>query len=309
MRQNQWIDAKVYALLTRKELPKGCDTFTLVAVYASLLHNRNNSHCYVPFKNKSNNKTTSGYRLLARENKISLNTLKKYVPLLMEESICYFTKGGGFFMVGAKTLAEQYNNKKNKKVCIHIYDSLVDIKTSVMAVPIMTNIIVSQTKSIDKKLTLSKTKMALKKNYNVSLKQFKKLEKAIEAGYDFSSVQNNTILSVNGLERILESVGNGSYDGKYWKKKLVENGYLTFRRRFKSLSSKTMSYQEYLKHKPYFEGHITYTNGRICKEVVSEVSPTVNYNGIDYNPYNSKYMNSILNKSKNRGGEVVTSCQ
>src|SRR5690606_22143865 len=116
----------------KKGSDNGVNPYTLIGIYATLLHKRNASHCYKTIKNKSNGKITKGYRLLARESGFSLTALKKYVPLLIEEGLCDFTINGGFFMVGANKINKIY--KTNKKVCIKVGGSLTDLKTSVMSV-------------------------------------------------------------------------------------------------------------------------------------------------------------------------------
>jgi hypothetical protein len=276
-----WLDSKVYAVLLNKV---GVNPYTLIAVYSKLLYHRNKESHYEPVK-RSNNKTTTGYRMLTLTTCISLTALKKYVPVLIEEGLCRFTEDGGFHLNGHLKNEKIYKNQKRKKVLINLEGSLSQIKTSVKSVIIISNILKKQTRAIEHKIALSKAKKAKLKGY-ATLKQIKKLEKSKD---DSNSVTRQTVLSNGGVKRILEYK---SVSGRYWKQKMIKEGYILSRRRFKSLHSKTISYKEYCNSKPYFECPTTYKNGRICRELTPEVMVLKN------NPNNIHYYNSdlIVNK-------------
>jgi len=284
--KNQWINSKVYPALLKMGVDKNVDGDALVAVYAILLNKRNASHCYIPIKNESNRKVTEGYRLLSKVTGLSLTTINKYVPILEEMGLCYAVKGAdgsfrSYFMLGIKKIEELYakdSKNKKKKVCIKVGGSLSDVKTSSMSVRIMSNIVKEQPRAIEKKKTLSKIKWAIsQKNRLVSKKDLDKLKKAEEEGLNFKKVQKITILSNKGFERLLTNDSEKGVSGKYWKKKLIENDYIISRRRFNSVWSQKMTYNQFLSCKKTFTdlyGHVTYRNGRVCTEQACEVMPS-----------------------------------
>jgi hypothetical protein len=293
--QLQWIDSKVYSkLLNNTEV----DPYALISIYAKLLKGRNKIHYYAPVKN-SNNKVSRGYRLLTKEVDISLTALKKYIPHLIKLDLCRFTDSGGFHLNGSTKNQKQFKNHKKKKVPIDVSGTLSQTKTSAKSIIIISNVLTSQPRAIEKKLTLHKRLKAREMGF-ATLKEIKSLKKAEKNGLN-KKVTQQTILSNEGIKRLLSQ--NKPISKQYWKKKLIKEGYLLFRRRFLPLQDKTMSYREYLLHKPYTEGNATYKNGRLVRELTSEVIVVKN-NFTKIHSYNSDLMVSKLDSLKGS----ITSC-
>lgn len=296
----QWIDSKVYGRLVSSE---GASAYGTLAVYATLLRNRNMGHCYVPIKNISNNKITKSYRLLSKETGISYGVIKHHTDILISMGLCYFTKSGGLFMLGKDAVAKKEENKSKKRLGIRIGETFCETKLSVRAVMVVTHI-GDQKSVIDKKAALMKLKKALDNNLPLSSKQLRMRKNLIKSGgsLEVENLVQITVLSNEGFSSVLqmdtEDRKNNISKGNYWKKKLVQGDYIRCRRRYRSVWGKTMGYEEFLRHKPYFTakyGFVTYKNGRIVKPVVSEIGKFQEFTESYINKYNSSIYNTMYN--------------
>jgi hypothetical protein len=306
----QWIDSKLLDIFLQKY---GEDAYGLLATYSILLKNRNNGHCYVPIIH-SNNKKSVKYRLLSNETGVSYNVLKRNVDTLISEGLCYFTKSGGFFMLGKDSVNTLTKNKNKKRIGIKIGKTLCETKLSVRAVMVLSNIKTQQRK-IDSKVALRKLKMALDNNRPLSRKQLQKRKYLEKNGIslEVKNLVQITTLSNNGFAKVLYSKGkehkNNISKGNYWKEKLIEGNFIRCRRRYKTLWDKSISYQEYLKHKPYFEktyGYVTYKNGRVVQHIISEIGKYENTTISYYNEYNTTIYNNLYNTKENNSVELNT---
>lgn len=276
-----------------------------VSVYILLLKNRNKGHSYVPIKN-NNNKLTKGYRLLSKETGISLNTLKTYVPSLIEMGLCHFTDSGGFFMLGREKVQEKYNNWRKKTVPIRLGETYLKTASNVRAALIIAKIF-RQQKVIDYKVTLNKALKAAQKGIPLNKQQHDMILRASKRkDLDLENLGKveNTVISNISIARHLSGakdykVQNEVSKGSYWRSNLQKEGFILSRRRYKSVWSKKVSYLQYMSMRSFFYekyGFVTYKNGRVVKPIVSEVgvvsdniSTNISYNTIYYiNIYNNK---------------------
>ena len=277
-----------------------------------LLKGRDGYHRYSPIKN-SNNKVTKGKRLLKLQSNISLTSLEKHLPTLLDLDLCHFDKDGGFFMVGSKKINQQF--KSYKKIPITVGKNLRETKGNVNAVLIIANLY-RQTSQIDKKITLNKAYKQEKKGLPLNSRQAYLLKKARQnknINLDSLNKVENLVLSNKGISNLItgllrDSNKNSVSHGGYWRKVLEKRGFILSRRRYKTIWSEKISYQRFLEMRSYFKsihGFVTYKNGRVVKPIVSEVlSPNVDY--INTTLYNTSILNSIY--SRKLGVEGHTSC-
>lgn len=249
------------------------ESFELATCYTMLLKGRDGNHRYEPYKN-SNNKLTSGYRLLQKQSKVSYTALKKYVPRLIELNLCSFDQDGGFSMMGLLKVQQKMNNKKGKVIPVLINKNLRATVSSVKAVVILANLWRQQNKIVKNKtlfkaIKASETRKLSKAEYSV-LKNAVKKGTCIE---NFKMVEK-TVLSNMRIALLLRGELNNSSvaTGSYWRKKLANAGYIQSTRRFESVYDGYVTYKQYRAYKLQLEeiyGFVTYFRGRIMRPLSS----------------------------------------
>lgn len=279
----QYVDAKVLGTLI--QLP-GHNGQGLSAVYATLLATRNAIHCHSFYKN-SNNKRTSGYRLLAKNSGLSINTLKKYVPDLIELGLCRFTDNGSLLMTGKKKLS-----KKKKFVKVIIGRNLAETKNYVNGIIICGNIR-NQRTLIDKKITLSIILCKLAKDIPLTKKECRLYKNAVKNGginlHDLKKVENTVLSNSRISDLITHNLSQSPSLGTYYRKKFVENGQILSRRRFKRVVDHKMSWEHFISiRKSLYDnyGFVTYRKGYVVQPIASEVAIPYDISS----RYNSRYI-------------------
>lgn len=305
LKREQWIDSRLCGFL----LEEDPDANKILAVYASLLKYRTQGHCY----NSSHG--LRGYKLLSRQTAISENTLRDVIPTLIGMGLAYFTKDGGFFMLGRKKVNKLFNNRKGKMVPVTVGKSFCETKGNVNAIKLISNIN-RQQRMIDKKVTLNKALKVLEKGKTCSNKDAQLILRTHKQGkIDLGNLKKveNTILSNQRIaELITDDCGKDKQQkvayGKFWKKTLEKRGIILTRRRFETLWDKKMSYNEYLRHKRFFQeeyGYVTFRQGRIVRPIASEIGAVFKTPSLSYNT--SIYITKYNNINKETVGEVSTS--
>lgn len=249
------------------------ESFELATCYTMLLNARNGNHRYEPFKN-SNNKTTSGYRLLSKRSNVSYSALKKYVPRLVELNLCRFDSDGGFFMCGLSTVQKQSQNKVGKVVPVKINKNLRATVANVKAVVIIANLWRQQNKIV-KNQTLYKAIKA-SKTRKLSKPEYLAIKNAVRKGIcieEFKMVEK-TVLSNIRIALLLRGTLNSSSVsvGSYWRKKLVNAEYISSNRRFEDVYDHRVTYAQYCAYKPQLQeiyGFVTYFRGKIVRPLAS----------------------------------------
>lgn len=248
------------------------DGHGLAAVYATLLKTRNRGHCFAYEQNHSNNKYTKGYRLLAKYSGLSINSLKKYVPRLIEMGLCRFTDNGSFLMKGRKALGAR------KAIKIEIGNNLSSTKTWVKGIPVLANIR-SQRSMKDKKVTLKIIISKVRKNIPLTkreLKIYKAAEKNPRIDLENLNKVENTVLSNKRIAELVSYNESQSPSlGTYYRKKFHQSGQMISRRRFKRVVDHKMSYKEFMNIRSSLYdnyGFVTYRKGYVVKPLVSEVA-------------------------------------
>jgi len=249
------INSKLYYDLFQKG---GCN---LVAVYCILKQSRQGIKYYA-YKS-SNNKTVSGYGLLKAKTNLSLNTIKKYVPILIDMGLCSIDKNGDFNVLGGEKTKILYNCEKI--VPIKIGKNLTETKHNAYMVILNSNLR-SQEIQISRKKHLSE----LKGKAKYSSKAYRELQRRLKASGEQSPLTDNVILSNKGFSN-LKSGQENKAEGFYQKKVLISMGLISSERRFKRI--KKVSYEEYIllrnnKSIPYT---YKYNNNYIIEELVSKI--------------------------------------
>lgn len=253
--------------------------YSLIAVYSELKAFRNRPERYIPIFHPSNNKTSSGYSLLKMCTGISMNTLKKTVPQLIELNLGYFDVTGGFFLHG--------NNKtrlsaRKKMVPIKIGKNFTNTRLSAKFVIVSSN--------LRRQEILWKRKETLRELFKVEAFQQRTLNKkereiVKRAHLDGITLSNmnmvkKSILSnrklyelVNGYQNKNEDSWKGS--GNYLKKRFRSVGWISTRRRFKDLFGRYVPFQEYLTWKAAAGKageRISWRKGRVVLELCNEIT-------------------------------------
>jgi hypothetical protein len=99
------ISSKLYFDLYQKGGDK------LIAVYVILKTSRNGEIKYYSHKSK-NNKFVGGFSLLRSKTNLTLHSIKKYVPILIDMGLCFIDKNGDFVMIGNEKIKDLYNSRK-----------------------------------------------------------------------------------------------------------------------------------------------------------------------------------------------------
>lgn len=239
----------------------------LIAVYAILKTSRNGEIKYYSYTAK-NNKFIGGYSLLRAKTNLTLHTIEKYVPTLMEMGLCFIDNNGDFVMLGNEKVKELYNNRK--LVPIVIGKNITETAYNVVSVRLF-SAEKQQLKQIEVKQNRSEL---LKQASNPSNpKLYKKAKRALKKyeGVDLTVI-DKTVLSNQGFAVLKDGTVNNKSKGAYWKKVLKRNGVVKTNRRFEPICE--MPYAEYLqiKNSGYKAKKHTFNNGFLSEELVSSFS-------------------------------------
>jgi hypothetical protein len=237
----------------------------LISVYATLKAFKNGNIKYYAYTSK-NNKFVSGYGLLRNKTNISLPTLKKYVPILIDMGLCSFHSNGDFVMLGGEKVKELYNSYK--MIPIKIGENIIKTQYNCLSVKCHSEqrqqltMISKKTHRRDllKQLSNPTSLKGLKSAKRVEAKFGKKIE-----------IIDNVVMSNQGFAFLKDGTENNKSKGSYWKSRLVKNGIIKSTRRYEL--GKKMSYGAYLEYKKlFFYKGMTYSNGRLAEELVSGFS-------------------------------------
>lgn len=260
------INSKLYFSLYNIGIEKNVDGDKLIAVYSILKKKSEHHSKYYSFVSK-NNKKVSGYSLLRNKTNISLHTLNKYVPLLIELGICFFDVNGNFILLGTDKLKENFKSKKilpivlEKNVIKTAYNSYyVRIHSSAK----------KQEKQIEKKHI--QRELLKRKDNPRSLKELRQIKKILKKGKLDGYFIDKCVLSVNGFSFLKSNEDNNKSKGSYWKSKMLKLKLISTKRRFETINK--MSFNEYknLKNNSVFKNNVKFLNGLVVKELVSELN-------------------------------------
>jgi pimeloyl-CoA synthetase len=238
----------------------------LVAVYSTLKFYKNGECKYYAYKAK-NNKYVSGYALLRAKTNLSLSTLKKYVPILIDKGLCSFHSNGDFIMLGGNKVKELYNSFK--MIPIKIGVKLMFTELNCLKVKLISSER-QQQKEIIKKQNQSELLSQLYNPKSWALyKKAVKLNKRLQSKTkDNSYFIDKTVLSNQGYALLSCGEMNNKSKGAYIKAKLKKQGIITSTRRFSNGTK--MSFEQYtVLRKNSCSNKLFYRNGMAVVELVS----------------------------------------
>lgn len=235
----------------------------LIAVFSILKSSRNGKIKYYSYTAR-NNKKVSGYSLLRKETCLSLHTLKKYVPMLMDLGLCEFHTNGDFSVLGNRILKKIYNTKL---VPITIGKNFTDTQYNSFSVRLHSSE-KSQRIMISKKQ--HRRELIFKLENPRTMKEYKASKNVLKRYGRDISVTDNVVLSNQGYSKLKGKDGSKS-SGSYYKSKLVEKGIVHSSRKYKLVEK--MSYAEYLQFKKYNAyGFYTYLRGCLAIEQIATMT-------------------------------------
>lgn len=238
----------------------------LIALYSILKMSRQGEIKYYSYKAK-NNKDVSGYALLRAKTGVSLSTLKKYVPLLIELNLCYFDKNGDFVLRGNKKLKDQYGMKL---IPIVIGKNLIETSYNVISVRIF-----SKERQQKRRIRIKRTRseLLMQADNPKTLKGYKKIKRLLKRDAKVEEYNEKIVLSLEGFSVLKDGDRDNKSRGFYWKNKLKQKGLVKTTRNFEKIEE--MSRGEYLLMREYGElsrKHI-YRKGFVVYETTSSFEP------------------------------------
>lgn len=255
------ISSKLYFDLFERE---GSDK--LIAVFSILKASRTTDK-YYSYTSK-NNKFVGGYSLLRAKTILTLHTIQKYVPTLIDMGLISIGDNGDVYVMGGEKIKTLYSSRK--LVPIIIGKNLNDTADNSLSVRLHAERD-EQQRQINKKQYRSEL---LKQASNpTNYKLYKKAQRLLKKlGDEKITIVDTVVLSNQGYALLK----NGSEDkksmGGYWKSKLVKKGVIKSERRFKKIQK--MSFAEYLNYKSYYPANkAVYKGGFLCEEQIASLSP------------------------------------
>lgn len=223
----------------------GVDTDKLCSVFIFLRGSKNGKRRYSP------NGKLKHFGLLKLETNLSRHCIETYVPKLIELGLITLNSDGGVSVISTTRSFRLFGADCSRQILIPIQMCQSYIKTSIQVgfVRVKTNI-KNQQKQIDKKETqkkLLKKYVYQSKNMQLNILTKKELGASKKIIARFGSVDG--FLSMYCEETILSQQGftnlNKNTDGRYFKKQLVDNGFIESQIRTETLIP-NISYKKYL---------------------------------------------------------------
>lgn len=235
----------------------------LIAVY-SILKTSRESDKYYSYTAK-NNKFVGGYSLLRAKTTLTLHSIEKFVPMLIDMEICRINNNGDFYILGGEKTKELYSSRK--LVPIKIGKNLNDTADNAMSVRVF-SAKHQQERQIVKKQNRSELLSQL--SNPLLYKKAKRLLKKLD-GKEIT-ILDEVVLSNQGYAYLKNGTEDNKSMGCYWKQKLVKKGIVKSERRY--TKKQKMSFVEYITFKNnYPHNKAVYRNGFLCKEEIATLNP------------------------------------
>ena len=249
------INSKLYSHL----LDEGNDS--LIAVYAIL---RFCKHGAIKYYNEDK---LTGYKLLHNKTKLSLTTLKKYIPELIKLGLCTFDKHNQLVLTGTNKINKLYKSKKLVPIEIGTFK-----QTKLFSFRVRIFKMEQQQKNrIDRKDRLTNIIEKKKNNRFLSKSQFAQFKAMKDLDWEYyysNNFEANTVLSNQGYSKLKEG---GVTSGAYWKKQLVSAGIIKTKRNIKIVRKCTKAEYQLIKK---LDRRYSYYNGKLYKEFPSLFTTT-----------------------------------
>lgn len=266
---------RVPSILYRELYVAGGDQ--LIAVYALLKYAKSKNSSFSGFKSytSKNNKLVGGFGVIRKNTKLSLSVIQKFVPMLVELKICHFEKDGSFVMLGNNRVKKMFSPKKGevKLVPILIGKNFIDTQYNSSFVRLHsehrkqgTMISVKETR---RHLIKQFLRLKREKDAYMPYGKAKRAEKLIKKYGKNIEIVKVRLMSNSGFAFLKHEVSNKPALGAYYKRKFIEKGMVTAKRRFRKLDK--MSFGQYQKMKDFHPTpeKLTYMKGRAWLRLTS----------------------------------------
>lgn len=263
------IPSKIYYQLFEIAEKNSLDPDKVLGCYAIIKTSRKKEK-FLSYTAK-NNKFVGGYSLLRKKTNISLNTLKKYVPSIVEAGLIRFEKNGDIRIIGNNKLKTE--NKNYKLVPIQILGNLSRTAKSSLNVRLHSS--ARQQKYLISKKSHQR-ELIMQASNPRSQKRLKKAQALIKKhGEKGIEVIDKVVLSNQGYCMLKFGESDNKSKGHYWKTTMKNLGFIETKRRFKKI--KKMSFGEYKVFKQHCDeltrNRFTYFRGHLSEELISEMKP------------------------------------
>lgn len=227
------------------------DSDKLCAVFIHLRGSKNGERRYKPQGKLKH------FGLLVKETKLSRHAIETYTPILIKLGVVSLNKDGGVSVMGFDTSFKLLKTNETKKIYIPIQMQKSWLKTMIGVGYVRTK---SNIKHQNKQIDIKETQKKLLKKYvyqtnnpTINILNRKEKSSAEKLVVRYGSVNEflstyceETILSHNGFAKL-----NKSKDGRYFKKQLVDCGFIESKIRTEKLSNQ-ISYKKYISLKSVF---------------------------------------------------------
>lgn len=236
----------------------------LISTYCILKSNPDAFSTYYSFKS-GNNKEVSGFNILRSKTNLTLHTLKKYVPILIDMGLCYFNHIGNFVLIGNNKTNTLYNSKKI--IPIKIGKNLTDTAYNCISIRIH-SAQKQQQKQIIKKQNQKEllSQVANPKN-SKSYRQAVKLKKQLN-GLEIE-ITDKTVLSNKGYAVIKDGTTDNKSKGSYWKNVLKNKGIVETKRQYKKIRKISIEEFNSLKNNGLISSNLSFYRGYLVEELIS----------------------------------------
>lgn len=261
------INAKLYSEI--QSLPH-IDSDKLVAVFCILKSFRAKDSRYKP-KGKLKH-----YGLLKAQTNLSLNSLKKYVPYLIELGVVNFSKDGGVHILGKRKINRLYTIHKTKREKSSIVLEGNNLKEFTLSSYFFK--VKSKERRIKKAIDRTNIWQQRYKRYNkgyiLSTTELKCVKRLIRQGITLENLQDShkkVVLSNEGFYYLRNEISDKKSCGAYWKNKLIKAKKIEVKQNFKKLQKATKNAYFMCREVSHFQvrNKLRYINGYICEQLPS----------------------------------------
>lgn len=241
----------------------------LIAVYSCLRFYKGGAIKYY------NEGKLSGYKLLHEKTKLSLTTLKRYIPQLIELGLCRFDKHNQLVLLGTNKINKLYKKGRTKFVPLEI-GSYKETKLCSFRVRVF-KAEQQQKKRTDRRYEQINIIERRKNNRFLSKSQmamFKAMTDLDWKYYNSDDLNANTVLSNQGFSKLKAGNTKSKGSGQYWKKMLVSAGIIKTQRNIKVIRKCTKAEYQLIKQ---LDRSYSYYNGKLYKEYPSKFTTTEFY--------------------------------
>ena len=210
-----------------------------------------------------------GYNLLHAKTKLSITTLKRYVPQLEQLGLCAFDKHKQLSLLGTNKINTLYKKGKLKFVPIQI-GSYKETKLFSFRVRIL-NMEQNQKNTIDTKSHRINIIAKFQKRQYLTKLEFKQFKNFKDKNLSEDDLNDKVVLSIQGYYKLKSGKPNRNNNGQFWKAKLQKAGIIKTRRVQELIKKCNKEEFEILNN---YDRALFYYKGAVYRECISEFTTT-----------------------------------